>query len=285
MAYFSYGTSYRQGVQNYNLSVSNPDQIFTNPEFSTSYEWGLKTSWLDNTLRVNAAVFHQKYDGQILDFPGIYYVTNTPGNQRVSLASPALLANADSVVNGAELQVTSMPTRGLIIDLSLAYANGNLVNALIPCNTLPNGQQVTPTTPISAFTAGPINYCNSTRSITRTPPFSGNLNVEYTRQFSMLEGYVRGIWQFNSAAPNANLNYGAPGYSIFNLYLGVRNPDKGWDVGLFAKNLLDDRTMTFNNTPATAPYAAFGSSGYGTGVVVQHPREIGVTARYAFGGG
>ena len=67
MLYASYTEGYKAGGFN-----SAADDILAgpfDPEEVTNYELGMKSSWLDNTLRVNAAVFSYTYDNlQSLEF-------------------------------------------------------------------------------------------------------------------------------------------------------------------------------------------------------------------------
>lgn len=68
---------------------------------------------------------------------------------------------------------------------------------------------------------------------------------------------------------------------MLNLYAGVRSSDGVWDVTLWAKNALDEDTLLQLDSDATL--AEF-SSGY-RGVSVLPERELGLSVRYAFGGG
>ena len=69
-------------------------------------------------------------------------------------------------------------------------------------------------------------------------------------------------------------------YSNFNLYAGWRSADDMWDVSVFAKNLLDDDTVIFQQGPDQYDIAISGGSYTQVNLVPE--RTIGVTARYNF---
>jgi iron complex outermembrane receptor protein len=72
MIYGTYARGFRSG--GFNASGALLAEIY-DKEILDSFELGLKSTWLDNRLRVNAAIFHQKYDDvQVFEFDGSIFV-------------------------------------------------------------------------------------------------------------------------------------------------------------------------------------------------------------------
>jgi iron complex outermembrane receptor protein len=77
-------------------------------------------------------------------------------------------------------------------------------------------------------------------------------------------------------------------YGLLNLYLGVRDPQNGWELSLFANNLFDTQQVLSINP--VAPVSSGGvaavfnrpASGYQS-IGYTPRREVGVLVRYAFG--
>lgn len=107
--YAKVATGYQTGGFNLTAStLARFSQGFA-PEYADSYELGLKSTWLDNRLRVNAALF-----------------TTERKDMQVSVPDPNNLSVTDmfnagkATVNGFELDVAARPVPAL--NLSLAYA-------------------------------------------------------------------------------------------------------------------------------------------------------------------
>jgi iron complex outermembrane receptor protein len=67
-------------------------------------------------------------------------------------------------------------------------------------------------------------------------------------------------------------------YGVFNLFLGVRDEAKVWEISAWAKNLFDHEQVIKN----TAPIQSSGVlSGY-YGVQMIPERQLGITAKYNF---
>ncbi len=107
--YAKVATGYQTG--GFNLTASSLARFSQGfgPEYADSYELGLKSTWLDNRLRVNAALF-----------------TTERKDMQVSVPDPNNLSVTDmfnagkATINGLELDVAARPIPAL--SLSLAYA-------------------------------------------------------------------------------------------------------------------------------------------------------------------
>jgi iron complex outermembrane recepter protein len=113
LAYVSVSTGFKGGGVNPRPFTADQRLPF-NPETLTTYEAGFKSDLLDRRMRVNGAVFFNKYKDIIL--------AKTVCNESV-LKTPCLrpdnIGAAD--VQGAELEVSIYPAKGLSFDASAAY--------------------------------------------------------------------------------------------------------------------------------------------------------------------
>jgi iron complex outermembrane receptor protein len=115
--YFKIAEGYASGLYNPGVidrapGVTNPTQAAltpVDPEETTSYELGIKSMWLDDRLRFNAAAFWNDNDNlQVTDF-----VDGT----RISFNS------GTSNAKGVELELTALLAEGLTVDATYGYNN------------------------------------------------------------------------------------------------------------------------------------------------------------------
>ena len=279
LAYATVGTSWRGGQNNVGVFTTDPNIAFSDPEKATSYEAGVKTSWMDNRLRLNASVFQIDYKGQITQFPSIpYWASNT---NSVSRVSAAFYQNVDSKVKGVEAELAFEPVRNLTLAATAAYAKITSQGSLAPCEN--------PAIALSATNV--MNFCVLPKGavLNTIPKFTASVNGQYLIPMDNFDGFVR----FNLAHRGHNPNYGyvtsGEAYDIFDLFAGVRASNGAWEVFAYAKNLFNEKTeltrtqLTNNLLPAGGTVStSFGAPGYFL-VTATTPREIGVQLRYAFG--
>ena len=102
----------------FNGRANNPgEQAPYDPEEVVSYEIGLKSDWLDRTLRANVAMFYNDYT----DFQArVSGLAEDPGT---GLPSPELtVLNAGELeISGAELELSYLPMDALLLDLQVGY--------------------------------------------------------------------------------------------------------------------------------------------------------------------
>ncbi len=153
LAYASVSTGFKGGGVNPRPFVADQRLPF-NPETLKTYEAGFKADLFDRTMRLNGAVFLNKYNDIILGKTVCpESVLQTP------CLRPSNIGAAD--VSGFELEATIYPTTGLSIDASISTLNfeyssaldakGNLSNTSIP------GSAITPYTPELSYSVG-IQY-------------------------------------------------------------------------------------------------------------------------------
>ncbi|MEO8306621.1 MAG: TonB-dependent receptor [Pseudomonadota bacterium] len=150
MAYVSAATGFKGGGVNPRPFVADQRLPFK-PETLTTYEAGLKSDLFDRHMRLNGAVFFNKYEDIQLN-KAVCPESSLPA----PCARPDNIGAAD--VKGAELEASIYPGHGLSFDGSISYLNfkytspttaaGNLVNTSIPKDS------ITPYTPELTYSVG-----------------------------------------------------------------------------------------------------------------------------------
>ncbi|MGI9287374.1 MAG: TonB-dependent receptor [Pseudomonadales bacterium] len=109
--YFKFATGYRAG--GYNARVSTQAQ-FEEPydeETLTSYEFGFKTTWFDQRVRINGALFFNDYQDQQIS----QFAAGSGG------ASSIIVNAGESETTGFELEIVAIPVAGLTLMLNYGY--------------------------------------------------------------------------------------------------------------------------------------------------------------------
>jgi iron complex outermembrane receptor protein len=301
MAYANTGTAWRPGpaVVGVTNGLNDPtlnSLIYLRPEYSHSYEIGVKDIFLDRRAFVNLAVYHQIYGGLIFLQPAapyLVYNTNNPNDPNAPpfISQNGFVVNAKSIVNGLDLDGSFRVTPHWTVTGAFSYADGHMQNAPVPCT--PPGFDGASVASFKAAVAaagkpGALVYlCGSNESVSRAPSWNTSLQSEYVVPLAgKLDGYVRGLVNYYPSNPNASPGYDVSSYALVNLYLGVRSADDAWEVTVFAKNLTN-RFVTLSKD--AAPIAelgglnnTFGTTGY-YNTSFTPPLQVGINLRYAFG--
>jgi iron complex outermembrane recepter protein len=114
MVYVNGSTGYRQGTFSSPSGSSVAQFSVLQPETNLAFEIGTKTSWLDNTLQVNAAAFNYDYtDMQVFVL------------QPIAAGSPlAIESNAGKATDrGGEIELKLLPTERWLISGALGYVH------------------------------------------------------------------------------------------------------------------------------------------------------------------
>jgi iron complex outermembrane receptor protein len=137
--YASYSEGFKsggfQGTAASGLAASTP----FNPETASLFEFGAKTEWMDNRLRLNAAVFTTDYkDLQILQLL-------VPIGAPEGLSGVLVTQNAsDATIDGLELEFTALITDAFTISGSYTYLDTAYENFGIPAGYLAPGDGAAP---------------------------------------------------------------------------------------------------------------------------------------------
>ncbi len=236
-------SGYKTGGFNVNASTLAKFIAGFGPEGVLSYEAGIKSEWLDRTLRFNLAAFHMDYkDIQV----GVADVTN-----------PSLvdIINAGKArINGLEMDITARPARGLTLTASYGYLDAKFTEVLNSAGT-----NIAPSFP---FVQAPHHTLSAAIDYTfpETPigKLSANLSYAFVdKQFSQ----------------TGDARYVIPDYSLLDARLTLADIpafNSGLKIALWGKNLTDEEYY-ITHFNAFVPGAQFGT-----------PRTYGVDVTIGF---
>ncbi|MYM61820.1 TonB-dependent receptor [Pseudomaricurvus sp. HS19] len=210
-----------------------PDLALWDPETAYNYEFGFKTEWFGNRLRVNGALFYTKFeDFQVLQ--------NVPSEVSVLVTNAA-----EAETKGLELEFTGVVTDHLTIDGSASYVLAEY----------------------SDYEGAPCAYSTqpgcvgglqdlSGETLDHAPEFSLNLGGEYRRGIGSgdMEWFGRIDMTYRS---DQNLYVLLPeeteedAYALFNLRFGLEVANS-WGVTLWGKNILDEEYRSAADTAGSA---------------------------------
>lgn len=198
-----------------------PEEAMWDPEISYNYEIGMKSEWLDNRLRINAALYYQTYED--------FQVT-----QDIQTLNNVLVLNATEVDSmGIEADFLYLATDRLTL-------NGSFALNIAEYDDFANAS-CTPGNP------GCVNGFQdlSGKQLDHAPKVSFNVGGEYRDQVQSLDGVEWFTRMDVVYKGHQNLNYEQPriarqdAYYLLNARLGFEGT-AGWKVTLWADNLLDE---------------------------------------------
>ena len=215
MLYASASTGYKGG--GVNPRPFFPDQLKTfDSEELTSYELGWKSDWLDNTLRLNAAVFFTKYDNiQLI----LKQCENpfAPGGIGPPCLKPANVGDAE--IKGFELEATWYLTDNFLVDFSGSTLNFDY-------------QTVDPATGVTLDMITPY-----------TPEDKWAIGAQYTLPTSLGDLMFRADASYMSevyADPGNGPTNFIDGYTLLNAIVRWQAPDDAWSIEAQWLNLTDE---------------------------------------------
>jgi outer membrane receptor protein involved in Fe transport len=242
LLYATYSEGYRPGGINRRGTL--PPYL---SDYLKNYELGWKTTWMDNRLALNGAVFHQLWD----DFQFSYLGAN--GLTEIRNAAKAK-------IDGVEVELQWAATYNFMVSGGFAWYDAKLSDdycgygdiANNPVSFCPPGSIIPTTGDVN--TIGPLAVEGDRLPI--TPRFKGNLTGRYTWDIGAYEWYAqaavfhtgdrrtdlrdleRGVLQGPAFdfAPYQRLD----AYTTLDLSLGYRRG--AWSIDFFLKNATDETT-------------------------------------------
>jgi outer membrane receptor protein involved in Fe transport len=260
LLYLTWSEGYRPGGINRRGTVPP----YTS-DFLTNYEFGWKTTWADNRLMFNGAVFREEWK----DFQFSYLGAN--GLTEIRNAGQAR-------INGIETELRWRATYNFELSGGAAWYDAELTQDY--CGFLDlDGESVTECPPgtINPQTGEPVTgpEAEAGGRLPSVPRFKGNLTGRYTWNMAAGEAYVQGallhVTDRTTDLRDAQreLMGNLDGYSLFDLSAGFRRGN--WALDFFLDNAFDERaevarfaqcaTLVCGNQPYT---------------VVARPRTFGV---------
>lgn len=316
MVYASTGSSFRPstvaiGGPTARLSALQASFLGTPAETSKSYEVGVKSDFLDDTVRFNLTGYYQKFQNYpFRSASGVAAIDRT-NSATGTVTAFNYVAAVPVKVRGVEAELSFTPSERFSIGGILSYAKGKISNGIVPCLDIDdNGIPDTTGQPSLAVLeadvgANNIDSCPANFNSTLAPRWSGSVRAEYGVPLSNgVDAYLRGLFSYKGRSDNDPVNSfdNVKAFGLLNLYAGVRDPDGAWEVSLFGKNIANTfRVLRRSNgvaftplrggIPLGGPVSSSGplSNGYfsgsnDSGLGVTEPREFGINLRIAFGG-
>ena len=241
MLYFTWSNGFRPGGVNRNADVTS---LPYKPDYLTNYEVGWKTSWLDNSLQFNGALFLEDWKDFQFSFLGPNSLT--------------VIANAGQArIKGAEATLNWRATDNLTINASGTYTDAYLTQPYCKdpadcANTLqaPSGQML------------PI-----------TPKFKGNATARYDFNVDEFAAHVQGTLNYQTSSwadlrtvERAILGQ-QPAYAVANFAAGFGKDN--WTAELTLDNAFDERAQLYRYAECTPTVC-----GPETYVIPNRPRTV-----------
>ena len=242
LTYFKWSRAHRAG----GVSARSGSFAPFNEERVDTLEIGLKSEFLDQRLRVNAALFATDIDGSQLDFLD-------PAN---ILLVETINAERTVEVDGLEIELTAAPLPGLVVGLTYTYLDGDM-----PLQPNPLG-------------GGVLEQFN----LVQTPEHAGSAYVNYTfRPFSF--GTLNIHADLTATDEYAYVAFGTQdldSYALLNARATLTDIPLGragaLEVAVWGRNLTDTVYVPFG-LPVT---------GVGAVQVFATPRTYGAELTYVF---
>lgn len=230
--------SISEGFKSGGFNFTSPIAISDfKPEYLTAYEIGMKSSWLEQKLRINTSLFYYDYtDLQVQSFENSVIVIKNA-------------ASAD--INGAELEVSYLPTPNWQLDAGIGWLDATYDKFLDNDD-------------ISG------NYLNA------SPEWTTDLTVRYFQNISSGTVVYRlnYYWQDDVfyTADNNPLK-GQPDYALINTSVSLITYDDRLTLTLYGDNLTDEDY--FNGTIDFDTHNGIAGN-------IMPPRTYGIKATYNF---
>jgi iron complex outermembrane recepter protein len=282
--YLSYKTGYKSG----GLSISGTISPATTledadfgPEKARGFEGGIKSTLLDNQLRLNFDFFRYKYTGLQIDYFDpltIRYLT---------------LNAATSRTQGAEIEAQFSPhsIRGLTVRGGFGYTDAKYTDfPIAPCigGQRPDEGCNLNQNPVSlAFTAQDLTGDR----MPQAPKYTATGSVDYaTPIMSAMElgfsvaGRYSSRYKFYAFAPDNADRFFQPSYFTVDASVRLSNSTSGWELALIGRNLTNKFIvstgfdLTYTGARAGLPTGIHAD----TRTSIYDPRTIAVQGTYRF---
>jgi outer membrane receptor protein involved in Fe transport len=234
-------------------------------DFLTNYEFGWKTTWADNALSWNGAVFQEDWK----DFQFAYLGDN--GLTEIRNAGQAR-------IRGIETDIRWAATYNLAFTGGAAFYDAKLTSDFCGDISPVTGEPITVCPPGSvvdgiAYPDGPLAPEGSRLPVTAR--FKGNLTARYTTDLWGGEGFAQAavVYQGSRRVDLRNFASDTLGdldaYTLVDLSVGFKRSN--WSVDLFLKNAFDERAELARFTECKVETC--GGEPY---TVVAQPRTFGI---------
>ncbi len=276
LIYLSYTEGFRSGGFN-GRATDRSNAGPYDPETVESWEFGFKTTWLDNTLQFNGAIFTTDYEDKQEDvvLPG------TEGTVTLTVVQNA----AGATMDGVEFEMIWIPVEGLTLNANLGYLDAEYDDYTV-----------------SGPAGFPVDKSNF--DLRKSPELNYAIGALY--EFALSNGhFVIGSLNYRWKDDSWNCgNSGGPkhyssdpclvdSYGILDGSINYETDN--WRISIFGKNLTDESylmhtldvgggyTSTASSTrPIYTTSIAPGAGGIWTFGTMNRPRYFGAEVQYKF---
>ena len=245
-------------------------------DFLKNYEVGWKTTWADNHLRFNGALFYETWDNFQFSFLGPNSVTI------VANAAQAQVKGLETELEWAVGNGVTLSASGAYID---AYLSANYCGALDASGNPITSNPCPPLDPTDPTSLPYAPLAPEGQQLPTTPKWKGTMTARYAFPLAGMQAHVQGNFTYQSAIwPNLLTDERTvlgqqSAYGIANFSFGLARDT--YALELLVKNVFDRRGSQFRYAECTeltcGPIAVYDS--------VTQPRLIGLQFSQRFGSG
>ncbi|USI71929.1 TonB-dependent receptor [Sphingomonas morindae] len=261
MAFATFATGYKSLAYDIGTGFNQlrQDSGPVRPETSKDWQAGIKSQLFDRRVTLNLTLFNTRFK----NFQAQGIETLADGTSNFRLANVGRLRT-----RGVELEGSVRVADDLSVSGGVTYADARILS-------FPFAQCYPGQTAAQGCTGTPARQDLAGFRPAQAPLWKLAANAEYTPHLtSRLDGLVQLAYSYQSAI-NFGINQDPqtrqPGYGIANISLGIRPPDRRWELVGFVNNLFDkhyfsNMTNSFGNQGnqlATQSYLARDFNRYG----------------------
>ena len=257
MLFASVARGYKGPGMNMLSSAPIAPNAIVDPEIPTNFEAGIKSTWYDGRLQLNASAFYTEFE----DFQASLSVVR-------NLSPAFFLDNAGELqTQGLELELTAAPTDNLLLALNVAVVDATFEEY--------EGAQC-----YGGQTAAQ-GCVNGTQDLSGADmPYSPDLSYSLFGRYDLpvdslpFNLYAQALWYWQDEtmyATNNNPAAEVDSYGLLDLAVGVESDDGHYSAQFWVKNVTDE---FYPSEVVIAP--GFGL-GYGYNLEYTYTRRVGVT--------
>jgi iron complex outermembrane recepter protein len=248
MTYLQASTGYKGGGINPRPFFVSQELPF-NPETLTTYEFGVKSDFADNRIRLNVAAFYNQYEDIILR---LNFCAQSPMGQQTPCQLPANVGKAD--VKGVELESNMLLGEGFSVDIAASWLDFEYTETNFAATNIP-------TSFITPF----------------TPEKKAAIGLQWEKEVGDNTFVMRGDYAYQSEmygdAFNNPFNF-IPSSAVGNVRFTWRGKDDLWQASAEVMNVTDKLYYLATNDYS----ASAGSSSYAPAL----PRTWAITLKRRF---
>ncbi len=265
MVYASISRGFNAGTYNSQFIDAVVDIDPTTAETMTAYELGVKSSFSDGRLRLEASTY-------FYDYKNMQVVAVVPRGT----IDANVLTNADGAnLYGFETQLWAMPTSWLAFNLGISFIESELDNLESPVP----GTGASGPFPWNAPLFGATNIQLEGDSLPNAPEWSFNSTIQITLPINdqlRLVGQANISWEDDIKRDliDTKALYTEDHWNV-DSRISLESTDEKWSVSVWGRNLTDE-------TYITEAYQVAGFGFYIAGATYNNPRSYGLSASYNF---